>query len=136
MPGQKEEELTAALEAWRDRTLLTWLGSEHEDLHGGALVLSDKVIKDIVKYASKGKIKSIETLKRESQWSKTSKYGAQVLEIIKTFYPFEPELSIRRDNTRPAPLGDSTAFFSNAGVGSVRFHFCREACCMISMRCN
>lgn len=120
MPGRKEEELTAALETWREKAAIEWFGSEHQDMHGGRAVLPDKFIDIIVKYASKGKITSLETLKRESQWRRANKYGAEILEIIKTFFPFDQPTSTTRNHPgRPTPLGDATGSLVNNDMVSV-----------------
>lgn len=132
MPGPKEEELTAALEAWRDRAAVRWLSPEHRDLHGGAAVMSNKVLKSIVKYASVGKIKSIENLRRETQWSRSNRYGAEVLDLIKDLLPHHFDDSARLDNVGPVPLGDSTSRLNDGGVNLVSSLNCCEACCMIS----
>lgn len=133
MPGRKEEELTAALEAWRDEAALEWFGSAHQDIHGGQAVLPDKFVDIIVKHASKGKIVSIETLRRESQWCRVNKYGAEVLEIIKTFFPFDLLTSTTHNKPgRPIPLGESTGRTVNVGTESVSTCVCCEAYCMMS----
>lgn len=134
MPGPKEAELTAALEAWRDRAAVQWLSPEHRDLHGGAAVMSNKVLKSIVKYASVGKIKSIENLRRETQWSRSNRYGAEVLDLIKDLLPHHFDDSARLDNVGPVPLGDSTSRLNDGGVNLVSSFNCCEACCMISDR--
>lgn len=128
-PGQTEEALTTALQAWRKRAAGEWLRPRHHDIHGGHAVLTDKVIRNIVMYASKGKITSIESLQRETHWSRARKYGAQVLDIVHTYFPL-PSASTQGDNSGPTPLGDSRSVFVNLGIESVSISCC-EACCMI-----
>lgn len=126
MPGKTEEEVTAALETWREAASLAWLSPEHQDFHGGAAVLSDKVLRTIVRCAANGKIKSIDDLRRETQWSRANRYGAEVLDLIKDLLPYH-----FRDNTVPPPLGDSTGSVNLAGARLVSYLRCCEACCMI-----
>lgn len=130
MPGKVEEELTAALETWREAASLAWLSPDLQDFHGGAAVLSDKVLNNIVRYAANGKIKSIEDLRRETQWSCANKYGAEVLDLIKDLLPYH----FRDDPPPPPPpppLGDSAGSLNHAGASVVGYFRCREAFCMI-----
>lgn len=116
-PGMTEEALTVALEEWRETAALDLFGRRHQDVHGGPAVLSDKVIQNIVKYASMGKITSVETLKRETHWSRTLKYGAQVLSIIEMYFPPAPPISM--NDLGPPPLGNATGLVLNTGIDSV-----------------
>lgn len=106
-----------ALEGWRETAALELFGRRHQDVHGGPAVLSDKVIQNIVKYASMGKITSVESLKRETHWSRTLKYGGQVLAIIETYFPTAASGSA--NDLDPLPLGNSTGLVLNAGMDSV-----------------
>lgn len=133
MPGKAEEELTAALEKWREAASLAWLSPALQDFHGGAAVLSNKVLKIIVRCAANGKIKSIEDLRRETQWSRANKYGAEVLDLIKDLLPyhFRDDPPPPPPSPPPPPLGDSTGLLNHAGARVVGFFRCCEACCMI-----
>ena len=124
MPGEAEAALTKALEKWRDKTVKEWLGEENIRLHGVGLLMTDDVLEDIVKYASKRKLPTAESLQVHVRWRRWERFGSQVLQVVNSFIPQEPDNTVR-------PLASSTGGFINLGVESVSFPIAK-ADCMIS----
>ena len=120
MPGEKENALTEALEEWRDKVAKELLGPNNFFLHGGASVMTDKVIADIVKFASKGKLPDIDALRVQARWRRAHKYGNEVLSLIAQHFPPVPPGS---SSQAAQPLANSTASFINYGVESVSGSF-------------
>ena len=116
MPGDVEATLTETLEEWRDKTVKEWLGEESYDLHGASALMPDEVLQDIVKYASKRKLPTAESLRVQARWRLAHKYGEQILQIVNTFIR---QPSADTDNSGLRPLANSTGAFVNYGVESV-----------------
>lgn len=79
--------LTEALEAWREKASYEWLNADLMDFHGGAAVMSDKVLQNIVSSAAQGRLTSVDALKEETRWSRSLRYGAEVLDIVHLYFP-------------------------------------------------
>lgn len=130
MPGNVEAALTKALEDWRDETAKEWLGEESYDLHGASPVMPDEVLDDVVKYASKRKLLTVESLRVQARWGRSHKFGAQVLEIVNAYIP---QPAADTDDSGLRPLASSTGIFINYGAESVSRPLCCKVDCMISM---
>lgn len=129
-----EEALERALQEWRDRKALAWLGHEHGDFHGGYAVMTDGVLADIVKYASKGKLTTVESLRVEARWSLAQKFGTEVLQIMNDLIPPSTRTSGRQGGRKPgggsrSALADSSGIFINLSAESVSS--CCKVDCMI-----
>ena len=114
MPGDIEAALTKALEEWRFKTAKEWLGEENFRLHGVAALMPDHVLENIVKYASKKKLPTAESLQVQARWRRWQKFGERVLQVVNSFIPQAQDEIVR-------PLSSSTAQFINFGVESVSF---------------
>ena len=137
-PGQMEEALGRALQEWRDKKALDWLGPEHVDFHGGFVVMTDGVLADIVKYASKGKLSSVDSLRTEARWSLAQRFGVEVLQIINDLIPPSTRVSGRQTGRRSgggsqSVLADSSGIFINLSSESVSW--CCKVDCLISIQC-
>ena len=124
MPGEVEAALTKALEEWRNKAAKEWLSEGNIRLHGLGLLMPDDVLEDIVKYASKRKLLTAESLQVHARWRRWERFGAQVLQVVNSFIPQTHDGTVR-------PLANSTAQFINFGVESVSFSIVK-ADCMIS----
>ena len=129
-----EEALGRALREWRDKKAFDWLGPEHADLHGGHAVITDNVLADIVKYASKGKLTTVEGLRVDARWSLAPQFGTEVLSIVKDHFPPPTQIPSKRrvgnlGRGSQSVLADSTGIFINLSEHSVSS--CCKVDCMI-----
>ena len=97
-------------------------------LHGSAPLMDDDVLEDIIKYASRRKLLTAESLRVNACWRRAQVFGEQVLQVVNSFIP-QARGDVGGDNARP--LRNNTGQFINLGVESVSFFFCK-ADCMIS----
>ena len=110
--------LRDALVEWRDRTVKEWLGEEHFELHGAAPLMDDDVLQDIVKYASKRKLPTTESLRVNASWRRAEAFGEQVLQVVNSFIP---QVRGAVGGNTALPLANRTGQFINLGVESVSF---------------
>ncbi|KIJ12990.1 hypothetical protein PAXINDRAFT_14203 [Paxillus involutus ATCC 200175] len=85
--GPKEYELCEALEDWREGKTREIHGELNLIDIGPSLVMPDDILDRIVTCAHYLKIKSVDDLRRETHWSKTNQFGAEVISVIHHIIP-------------------------------------------------
>lgn len=88
--------LSQALNAWRQKATVDMYGLAVFRDVGSALVLNDRVLERVVDCAHHGKIKTIEDLRREVDWSLVEELGPEVVRIITEVNPPQPRARATR----------------------------------------
>lgn len=82
--------LSQALNAWRQKATVDRYGLAVFRDVGSALVLNDRLLERLVDCAHHGKIRTMEDLRREVEWSLVEELGPEVVRIIAEVNPPRP----------------------------------------------
>lgn len=88
--------LSQALNAWRQKATVDMYGLAVFKDVGSALVLNDRLLERLVDCAHHGKIRTVEDLRREVDWSLVEELGPDVVRIITEVNPPRPRARATR----------------------------------------
>lgn len=99
--------LSQALNAWRQKATVDKYGLAVFRDVGSSLVLNDRLLERLVDCAHHGKIRTLQDLQREVDWSLVDELGPEVVRIIAEVNPPRPRAqatrtAVRTRRTRPS----------------------------------
>lgn len=116
--------LRAALNAWRQATMVANFGEALMKEVGSSLVLPDVQLERIVDCAHGGAIKSVDDLRREVDWYFTDELGLDILDIINKNGPSSlplppPPLEEACSGPEAHPLGPNNRILNAPSNGAI-----------------
>ena len=102
--GEREQRLSQALNAWRQRVTVEKYGEAILRDVGSSLVLPNELLERLVDCSHYGKITNMEQLGKEVDWILADEYGPEVVRLIMDVCPPQPRKRGRRPK-KTAPGG-------------------------------
>jgi hypothetical protein len=103
--------LKDGLKAWRTEQMEQEFSGD--DFFGPQLLLSDEILNRIVDLAHKNKLTDIQSLHEQTDWRHSSKYGAVIIEMVKSCAPPPPPPPV------PTPSSSGSASSSQLALQGV-----------------
>ena len=111
--------LREALRNWRSTQLQALGASTGDDMFGSQLIMTDDILDRILDLAHFGQIYDLETLQNQVSWRYCNRWGPQVLDIIKTHFPFDPvpsRESLQPTENLPGPSTENFPLHTTGGA--------------------
>ena len=105
--GEREERLSQALNAWRQRVTIEKYGEAIFRDVGSSLVLPNELLERLVDCSHYGKITNMEQLGKEVDWMLMEEHGPEVVRLIMDICPPQPRKRVRR--RKKVSAGEPTA---------------------------
>jgi hypothetical protein len=117
---EADKNLREALRNWRSTQLQALGASTGDDMFGSQLIMTDDILDRILDLAHFGQIDDLVTLQSQVSWHYCDRWGLQILDIVKTHFPFVPAPS--RESLCPTENlpGPSTGNGPPSATGSAR----------------
>ena len=89
--AEADRKLREALCDWRSTQLQALGASTGDDMFGSQLIMTDEILERILDLAHFGQIDTLVTLQTQVSWRYCNRWGLQILDIVKTHFPFVVE---------------------------------------------